>query len=64
MLGLLSSSKLEWASHIVAIAKTASKTLEPQLEIQSIKFFILKVALYLYKSSIWLLLGYIFLFFF
>ena len=46
MLGLPFSSKLDWGSYIISIAKTA-KTL-----IHSMKFPSHKVALYLYKSAI------------
>ena len=45
MLGLTFSSKLDWGSYIVCIAKNASK-------IRSMKFLSPEVALYLYKSTI------------
>ena len=45
MLGLTFSSKLDWGSYIVSIAKTASL-------IHSMKFLSPEVALYLYKSTI------------
>ena len=45
MLGLTHSSKLDWGSYIISIAKT--------LLIRSMKFLSLEVvALYLYKSTI------------
>ena len=50
MLGLNFSSKLDWGSYIVSIAKTASKKFRAL--ICSIKFLSPEVALYLYKSTI------------
>ena len=50
MLGLTFSSKLDWASYIVSIAKTASKKIGGL--IRSMKFLSPEVALYLYKSNI------------
>ena len=50
MLGLTFSSKLDWVSYIISIAKTASKKIGAL--IHSIKFFSPEVALYLYKSTI------------
>ena len=50
MLGLTFSSKLDWSSYIVSIAKTASKKIG--VLIHSVKFLSPKVALYLYKSAI------------
>ena len=50
MLCLTFSSKLDWGSYIISIAKTASKKIEPL--IRSMKFLSLEVALYLYKSTI------------
>ena len=50
MLGLTFSSKLDWGSYIVSIAKTASKKIGAL--IRSINFFSPEVALYLYKSTI------------
>ena len=50
MLGLTFSSKLEWGSYIISIAKTASKKIGAL--IRSMKFFSPEVALYLYKSTI------------
>ena len=50
MLGSTFSSKLDWGSHIVSIAKTASK--EIGAFIHSMKFVSPEVALYLYKSTI------------
>ena len=51
MLGLTFSSKLDWGSYIVSIAKTASKKIGTL--ICSMKFLSLEVALYLYKSTVW-----------
>ena len=50
MLGLTFSSKLDWGSYIVSIAKTASKKIGAL--IRSMKFLSPEVALYLYKSTI------------
>ena len=50
MLGLTFSSKLDWGSYIVSIAKTASKKMGAL--IRSMKFLSPEVALYLYKSTI------------
>ena len=50
MLGLTFSSKLDWGSHIVSIATTASK--KSGAFIRSMKFLCPEVALYLYKSTI------------
>ena len=50
MLGLTFSSKLDWGSYIVSIAKTTSKKIGAL--IRSMKFFSPEVALYLYKSTI------------
>ena len=49
MLGL--TSKLDWDSYIISIAKSASKKIKAL--IRSIKFLSPEVALYLYKSIIW-----------
>ena len=49
MLGLTFSSKLDWSSYIITIAKTAPKKIE---HFDSIKFLSSEVALYLYKSTI------------
>ena len=49
MLGLSCSSKLDWGSYIISIAKTASK--KNWSLILSMKFFSPEVALYLYKST-------------
>ena len=49
MLGL-TSSKLDWGSYIISIAKTASKKIGTL--IRSMKFLSPEVALYLYKSTI------------
>ena len=45
------SSKLDWGSYIVSIAKTASKKIGAL--IRSMKSLSAEVALYLYKSTIW-----------
>ena len=50
MLGLTFSSKLDWGSYIVSIAKTACKKIGAL--IRSMKFLSPEVALYLYKSTI------------
>ena len=50
MLGLTFSSKLDWGSYIISIAKTASKKIGAL--IRSMKFFSPEVALYLYISII------------
>ena len=50
MLGLTVSSKLDWGSYIISIAKTASKKIGAL--IRSMKFLSPEVALYLYKSII------------
>ena len=50
MVGLTFSSKLDWGSYIISIAKTASKKIGAL--IRSMKFFSPEVALYLYKSTI------------
>ena len=50
MLGLTFSSKLDWGSYIISIAKTASKNIRAL--ILSMKFLSLEVALYLNKSTI------------
>ena len=50
MLGLTFSSKLDWSSYIVSIAKTASKKIEAL--IRSMRFLSSDVALYLFKSTI------------
>ena len=50
MLGLTLSSKLDWDSYIVSIAKTASK--KNGAVIRSMKFLSPEVALYLYKSTV------------
>ena len=51
MLWLTFSSKLDWGSHIISIAKTASKKIGAL--IRSMKFLSPEVALYLYKSTIY-----------
>ena len=50
MLGLTFSSKLDWGSYIISIAKTASKKIGAL--IRYMKFLSPEVALYLYKSTI------------
>ena len=50
MLGLTFSSKLDWGSYIIAIAKTAFKKIGAL--ICSTKFLSPEIALYLYKSTI------------
>ena len=50
MLGLTFSSKLDWGSYIISIARTASKKIGAL--IRSIKFLSPEVALCLYKSTI------------
>ena len=49
MLGLTVSSKLDWGSYIISIAKTTSKKIEAF--IRFMKFVSPEVALYLYKST-------------
>ena len=56
MLGLTFSSKLDWGSYIISIAKTASKKIGAL--IRSMKFLSPVFALYLYKSTIRLCLEY------
>ena len=51
MLGLTFSSKLDWGSYIVSIAKTTSKKIGAL--IHSMKFLSPEIALYLYKSTLW-----------
>ena len=50
MLGLTFSSKLDWGSYIIPIAKTASKQIGAL--IHSMKFLSHEVVLYLYKCTI------------
>ena len=50
MLGLTFSSKLDWGSYIISIAKTATKKVGAL--IRSMKFLSPEVALYLYKPTI------------
>ena len=50
MLGLTFSSKLDWGSYIISIAKTASKKIGAL--IHSMKFLSPEVPLYLCKSTI------------
>ena len=50
MLGLTVSSKLDWGSYIISIAKTVSK--ESGALIRPMKLFSPEDALYLYKSTI------------
>ena len=51
MLGLTFSSKLDWGSYIISIAKTASKKIGAL--IHAMIFLSPEVALYLLKSRIW-----------
>ena len=51
MLGLTFSSKLDWGSYSISIAKTASEKIGDL--IHSMKFDFPEVAVYLSKSSIW-----------
>ena len=51
MLGLIFSSKLEWSTYIISIAKSESKKIGAL--IRSMKFLSPEVALYLCKSNIW-----------
>ena len=53
MLGLTFSSKLDWGSYIVSIAKTASKKIGTL--IRSMKFLSPEVALYLYKYDLYMI---------
>ena len=48
MLGLTFSSKLDWGSYIISIAKTASK----KTFIRFMKFLSTDVNIYVYKSTI------------
>ena len=50
MLGLTYSSKLDWSSYIISIAKTATKKIG--VLIRSMKFLSPEAAHYLYKSPI------------
>ena len=50
MLGLVFSSKLDWGSYIISIAKTTSKKIGAL--IHSMKFLSPEIVLYLYKSTI------------
>ena len=50
MLGLNSSSKLDWGSYSISIAETASKKIGAL--VRSMRFLSPEVALYLYKSTI------------
>ena len=56
MLGLTLSSKLDWESYIISIAKTASKKIGAL--IHSMKFLFPEVGLYLCKSTIRPCMGY------
>ena len=49
ILGLTFSSKLDWGSYIISIAKTASKKIGAL--IRSVKFLSPEVVLYLYRST-------------
>ena len=50
MLSLTFSSKLDWGSHVISIAKTGSKKIGAL--IRSMKFLSPEVAMYVYKSII------------
>ena len=50
IMGLTFSSKLDWGSYIISIAKTASKKMGAL--IRCMKFLSSEFALYLYKSAI------------
>ena len=50
MLGFTFSSKLDWGSYVISIAKTVSKKIEAL--IRSMKCLSPEIALYLYKSTI------------
>ena len=50
MLGLSFSSKLDWGSYVIYIAKTASRKIG--VFISFMKFLPSEVTLYLYKSAI------------
>ena len=56
ILGLSFSFKLDWASYIIFIVKTASDKIGAL--ICSMKFLSLEVALYLFKPTIWSCMGY------
>ena len=51
MLGLTFSSKLDWGSYIISVAKTASKKIAAL--ICSMKFLSPEVTQYLYEFTIW-----------
>ena len=51
MLVLFFYSKFDWGSHIIYVAKTASRKIEAL--IRSMKFLSPEVVLYLYKSTMW-----------
>ena len=56
MLGLTFSSKLDWITYIISIAKTAFK--KTGALIRTMKFLPPEVVLYLYKSTITLCMEY------
>ena len=56
MLGLTFSSKLDWGSYIISVAKSVSKKIEAL--IRSMKFLSPEVVLYLYKSTVRPCMGY------
>ena len=56
MLWLAFSSKFDWGSYIISIAKTASKKIGAL--IHSMKFLSPEVALYLYKFTMWSFMEY------
>ena len=51
IIGWTFSSKLDWGSYIILIAKITSKKIGAL--IRSVEFFSPEVALHLYKSTIW-----------
>ena len=51
LLGLICSSKLDWGSYIISVAKSVSKKIVSL--IRSMKFISPEVALYIYNSTIW-----------
>ena len=57
MLGLTFSSKLNWGSYIISIAKTASKKIGAL--IRSLKFLSTEIVLYLYHTAMHRILSYL-----
>ena len=58
MLGLTFSSKLDWGTYMISIAKTASKKIGALKKIHSMNFLSPEVALYLYKCSMCICMEY------